>query len=373
MERKHIVVLVIIIAFGIIPPVTFLLIPASQDFVDSTMIPLNLASNSFEITSLTSFNSSDSSFIIGTSQGFLRYIPSIAAVDYLVPENNFSRNVYSMTSWVNENSILAVTNVSPIDIMRIESDGTITNLFSIEHEFHTNPDCFISAGYSRIVYVALRTNLYCYNIESEVITTANTSSIIHQWIDSLSTDDDNAIIGSFNGFGIFEPTSNVTISELDDIFTSRQAVAYDQKNNISYVGTKRGLFIYSMEHGEIFETDWLTEHQGLPGRNVLSLHLDHASRRLYIGTSKGVVAYDTENHRLFKRFVQIESPSYLHLSYNLLGIATEEEFRIVDASYLEPSETNAMIVFFRENYLPIYSAIISVLALFQIFSKEKKE
>ncbi len=137
----------------------------------------------------------------------------------------------------------------------------------------------------------------------------------------------------------YNPVTNTSIANLieeDPVYRARPAVACNQECDIFYIGRNDGLFIYSLEEGDFSQIGYFTKHQGLPDNSITSLWLDEQSRRLYIGTAEGLVAFDTDENSVIQRPLSTSEISAIYSKDDSVYASTRDGVYIIPISELEP-------------------------------------
>ena len=125
-----------------------------------------------------------------------------------------------------------------------------------------------------------------------------------------------------------------------------QAIAVDGANR-KWVGTKRGVFLLSADGREQLER-FTTENAPLPDNSINHIAVDQASGRVYIGTERGIISYQTdaiEGGRLHIAEPKV-FPNPVPPGYNgpvaIQGLARDAVVKITDISGKLVFETEAL-------------------------------
>ena len=341
-KDKFFKTLIMLLLLLVIPPYIAYLVPLappSHTYYDtSSTIPAG-------VTSFAAYDNDNGTTIIGGSiDGVFVYRPwdynSMSVLS--AHHEEFTRN-YDVTDWtfskyIYESSVLTVRNQIPITIARL-TEYSWEDLFIFEDTSIVLGDVRITSNPDTVyTYVSFRFNLYVYNHQGKQLSKANLSALQYGIIESISSSSTKVVITTQSGFGIYVPVTNATTANLieqGEIYRARPAVACNRDCDTIYVGRNDGLFVYVFEGGNFTQTGYFTKHQGLPDNSITSLWLDEQTRRLYIGTVAGFVAFDTDENTVIQRSLTTAEISTIYSNDDSVYAATRNGVYIIPILELE--------------------------------------
>ncbi len=335
-------VLIILLLFLAIPPFIAYIIPLAPPnhaYYDTS------STLRAGVSSFTAYDNDNGTTIIGGStDGIFVYRPWDYSSMSMMPANheeytrNYDASDWTFSKYVYESSVLTVRNKTPITVAKL-TEYSWMDLFTIEDTSIVIGDVQITSNPDTVyTYLSFGFHLYVYNHQGEQLSKANITALQYGIIESISSSSTKVVITTPSGFGVYDPVTNTTTANLieqGEIYRARPAVACNRNCDTIYVGRNDGLFIYALEGVNFTQTGYFTKHQGLPANSITSLWLDEQTRRLYIGTKAGLVAFDTDENSVIQQPLLTSEITAIYSNDDTVYAATMNGVYIIPISELE--------------------------------------